>query len=164
MSKSLNNYIGICEPPGEMFGKLMSISDRLMGRYYEVLFGETPPAIHPMEAKKQLAFRVVEKFHSRTAAETVLIEFNFRFEKRDLDSVNLPEVGAANLGADIVSAVVVAYSEGFGVARSRSDARRLVEQGSVQWRGDKVYDPKAEIQFAEGGILRLDKTRAVRVR
>src|SRR3984893_13336481 len=55
MSKSLNNYVGICEPPKEMFGKLMSISDVLMDRYYELLFGEKVPVIHPMEAKKQLA-------------------------------------------------------------------------------------------------------------
>lgn len=164
MSKSLNNYVGICEPPGEMFGKLMSISDVLMARYYEVLFGETLPAIHPMEAKKHLASRVVEQFHDRTAAETALKEFNLRFEKRDLDSVDLPEVRSAKLGGDVVSAVVMAYSEGFGVNRSRSDARRLVEQGSVQWRGEKVTDPKAEVRFAEGGILRLDKTRAVRVK
>jgi len=163
MSKSLNNYVGICEAPGEMFGKLMSISDVLMARYYEVLFGETLPTIHPMEAKKQLASRVVEQFHSRIAAETALAEFNLRFEKRDLDSVDLPEVSAAKLGADIVSAIVAAYSEGFGLARSRSDARRLVEQGSIQWRREKVSDPKAQIEFAGGGILRLDKTHAVRV-
>jgi tyrosyl-tRNA synthetase len=163
MSKSLNNYVGICEPPGEMFGKLMSISDPVMARYYEVLFGETIPSVHPMEAKKQLASRVVEQFHGLTAASTSITEFNLRFEKRDLDSVNLPEVSAGKLGSDIVSAVAAAYSEGFGIAKSRSDARRLVEQGSIQWRGEKVYDPKAEIQFAKGGILRLDKTRAIRV-
>jgi tyrosyl-tRNA synthetase len=164
MSKSLNNYVGICEPPGEMFGKLMSISDALMSRYYEILFGEALPSIHPMEAKKQLAFRVVEQFHDRTAAETVLNEFNLRFEKRDLESVDLPEVSAAKLDGDIVSAVVKAYAEAFSVIRSRSDARRLVEQGSVQWRGEKVIDPKSVVQIAEGGILRLDKTRAVRVK
>ncbi len=164
MSKSLNNYVGISEAPGEMFGKLMSISDVLMARYYEVLFGEMLPTIHPMEAKKKLAYRVVELFHDSTAASTSLAEFNLRFEKRDLNSVDLPEVSALKLGADIVSAIVAAYSEGFGMTRSRSDARRLVEQGSIQWLGEKVSDPKAQIQFGGGGILRLDKTRAVRVR
>jgi tyrosyl-tRNA synthetase len=163
MSESLNNYVGISEPPAAMFGKLMSISDPLMARYYEVLFGETVPAIHPMEAKKRLASRVVEQFHSRTTAEAALNEFDLRFEKRDLDSVHLPEVSAGMLGGDIVAAVVRAYSEGFALARSRSDARRLVEQGSIQWRGEKVSDPKAQVQFADGGILRLDKTHAVRV-
>ena len=163
MSKSLNNYVGICEPPREMLGKLMSISDVLMVRYYEVLFGEKLPAIHPMEAKKQLAVRVVEQFHDRSAAREALEEFNLRFAKRDLESVDLPRVKAAELGDDLVSAVVAAFAKGFGVVKSRSEARRLVEQGSVQWRGEKIANSKAQISFAPGEILRLDKTRAVRL-
>jgi tyrosyl-tRNA synthetase len=163
MSKSLNNYVGICEPPREMLGKLMSISDVLMARYYEVLFGEKLPAIHPMEAKKQLAVRVVEQFHDRSAAQEALEEFNLRFAKRDLESVELPRVKAAELGDDLVSAVVAAFAKGFGVVKSRSEARRLVEQGSVQWRGEKIANSKAQISFAPGEILRLDKTRAVRL-
>ena len=142
----------------------MSISDALMARYYAILFGEALPSIHPMEAKKQLASRVVEQFHDRTAAEAALNEFNLRFEKRDLGSFELPEVSASKLGLEIVTAVVTTYSEGFTITKSRSDARRLVDQGSVQWRGEKVTDPKAQVQFAEGGVLRLDKTRAVRVK
>ncbi len=163
MSKSLNNYVGICESSKEMFGKLMSISDVLMVRYYEVLFGERLPAIHPMEAKKRLAARVVEQFHDRPAAEAALEEFNLRFAKRDLDSVELPTVRAADLGDDVVSATVTAYAKGFGIVRSRSEVRRLVEQGSVQWRGEKITNPKAQISFIPGEILRLDKTRAVRL-
>src|ERR1700726_1647241 len=100
MSKSLNYYVGICEAPTEMFGKLMSISDVLMGRYYEVLLGEKLPAIHPMEAKKELAFKIVEQFHDRLSAATALEEFNLRFAKRDLDSVELPKVRATELGGD----------------------------------------------------------------
>jgi tyrosyl-tRNA synthetase len=163
MSKSLNNYVGICEEPREMFGKLMSISDVLMARYYEVLFGEKLPSIHPMEAKKQLAARIVEQFHDRSAAQTALEGFNLRFTRRDLDSVELPKVKAVELGEDIVSAIVAAYWKGFGIAKSRSDARRLLEQGSVQWRGEKINNPKAQIRFTSGEILRLDKTRAVRL-
>ena len=64
MSKSLGNYVGVNEPPGEMFGKLMSISDELMARYYLLLLGEELPAIHPMEAKKQLASRIVARYHT----------------------------------------------------------------------------------------------------
>jgi tyrosyl-tRNA synthetase len=163
MSKSLNNYVGICEAPTEMFGKLMSISDVLMGRYYEVLLGQKLPAIHPMEAKKELAFKIVERFHGRLSAATALEEFNLRFAKRDLDSVDLPKVRATELGDDFVSAIVTAYAEGFGIVRSRSEARRLVEQGSVQWRGEKITNPKAKIRFTPGEILKLDKTRAVRL-
>jgi tyrosyl-tRNA synthetase len=163
MSKSLNNYVGICEEPKEMFGKLMSISDVLMGRYYEVLLGEKLPAIHPMEAKKELAFKIVEQFHNRPAAQTALEDFNLRFAKRDLDSVELPKVSVTELGDDLISAIVTAYSKGFGIVRSRSEARRLVEQGSVQWRGEKITNPKAQIRFNPGEILKLDKTRAVRL-
>jgi tyrosyl-tRNA synthetase len=163
MSKSLNNYVGICEAPKEMFGKLMSISDTLMTRYYDILFGEQSPVIHPMEAKKQLASRIVERFHNLAAAESALEEFNLRFGKRDLDSVELPKVSAAELGNDLVSAVVTAYSKGFGIARSRSEVRRLLAQGSVQWRGEKITSPNTPVSFAPGEILRLDKTRAVRL-
>jgi tyrosyl-tRNA synthetase len=163
MSKSLNNYVGISEAPREMFGKLMSISDELMARYYQVLLSEELPAVHPMEAKKRLAFRIVERFHDRSAAQASLEDFNLRFAKRDLDSAELPKVRVVELGEDIISAIVTAYSQGFGIIKSRSEARRLVEQGSVQWRGEKVTDPKVRISFTPGEVLKLDKTRAVRL-
>jgi tyrosyl-tRNA synthetase len=164
MSKSLGNYVGISEPPAEMVGKLMSISDALMSRYYSVLLNDDLPDIHPMEAKKQLAFRIVERFHDRAAAERALKDFDVRFTKRDLESVELPQVDISILGSDIVSAVVAAYAQGFKQVKSRSEARRLIEQGSVQWRGEKITDPKAAPSFQPGEVLRLDKTRAVRLR
>ena len=163
MSKSLGNYVGINEPPTEMFGKLMSISDQLMARYYNILLGEALPEIHPMNAKKELAFRIVERFHDRVAAKSAFDDFELRFARRDLAAAELPRVRWSELGEDIVSAVVAAYAQGFNLAKSRSDARRLVEQGSIHWRGEKVSDPKARIQFAPGEVLRLDKTHAVRV-
>src|SRR5215469_8840411 len=163
MSKSLGNYVGIDEPPAEMFGKLMSISDELMARYYKILFDERVPATHPMDAKKQLAYRIVEQFHDRGAARSALDDFEARFARRDLTAAELPKVRLGELGEDIISAVVAAYAQGFQVMKSRSEARRLVEQGSVQWRGEKVTDPKARIHFSPGEILRLDKTRAVRI-
>lgn len=163
MSKSLRNYVGISEPPRDMFGKLMSISDELMARYYEVLLCERQPPVHPMEAKKQLASRIVAQFYDRSAAQAALDDFNVRFAKRDLDSAELPSVRVVELGEDIISAIVTAYSQGFGISKSRSEARRLVEQGSVQWRGEKVTDPKTRISFIPGEVLKLDKTRAIRL-
>jgi tyrosyl-tRNA synthetase len=163
MSKSLGNYIGISEPPSDMFGKLMSISDDLMVHYYAILLAETPPDIHPMEAKKQLASRIVERFHDRSAADQALQDFELRFAKRDLGSIRLPEVPMTALGGDILSAVVAAYLLGFQITKSRSEARRLVEQGSVQWKSEKVTDPKARPLFAPGELLKLDKTRAIRI-
>ena len=164
MSKSLGNYVGITDPPTEMFGKLMSISDALMRHYYNLLLNEDLSDIHPMEAKKGLAFRIVERFHDRPAAQRALENFDTRFAKRDLESTELPQVDIYMLGSDIISAVVAAYAQGFKQTKSRSDVRRLVEQGSVQWRGEKITDPKASPSFQPGEVLRLDKTRAVRLR
>lgn len=162
MSKSLNNYVGVTEAPTEMFGKLMSISDALMARYYLLLLGQDPPALHPMEAKKELARRIVARYHTPEEAQAALEDFNTRFSKRDLESAELPVVPVTALGLDLLSAVVASYATAFQITKSRGEARRLVEQGSVQWRGEKVTDPKATPAFAPGDVLRLDKTRAVR--
>lgn len=163
MSKSLGNYVALNEVPGDMFGKLMSISDELMARYYQILLHETLPAnMHPMEAKKALARRITARFHDETAAARALEEFNTRFSARDLESAELPAYvpGAAR---DFVSLVVEAFAQCFKISRSRSDARRLIEGGSIQWRGEKVSDPKAVLAEDETGVLKLDKTRAVRI-
>lgn len=162
MSKSLGNYVGVNEPPGEMFGKLMSISDDLMKRYYELLLTEDVPAGHPMDAKKQLARRIVARYHGAEAGDKALEDFNTKFSKRDMDAAEWPKVALA-AGTDIVSLVVAAFEAGYEQKRSRGDARRLVEQGSVQLRGEKITDPKAIPAFSAGDVLRLDKTRAVRV-
>ncbi|HWB60924.1 MAG TPA: tyrosine--tRNA ligase [Chthoniobacteraceae bacterium] len=163
MSKSLGNYVGVSEPPGEMFGKLMSISDALMDRYYLLLLGQKTPQGHPMDAKKELARRIVERYHSTEAANAALEDFNLRFSKKDLEHADLQQVHLNGAAKDIVSAVVTAYAEGFKLTKSRGDARRLVEQGSVQLNGEKITDPKATPDFHSGDVLRLDKTRAVRV-
>lgn len=164
MSKSLGNYVGVSEPPEMIFGKLLSITDALMARYYELLLGESMPSdLHPMEAKKQFAARIVERYHSAEAAATARADFELRFSKKDLASADLAELPLAGLAPDIISTVVAAYAQCFQITKSRGDARRLVEQGSVQLRGEKVSDPKAEPDFANGDVLKLDKTRAVRL-
>jgi tyrosyl-tRNA synthetase len=164
MSKSLGNYIGLTEPASPMFGKVMSISDELMARYYQILFNETVPSGHPMEAKKTLASKIVARFHDQASARAALEEFDLRFAKRDLASTELPDVSLRDLGEDLVSAVVASYAQGFQITKSRAEARRLIEQGSVQWLGEKVTDPKAKLSFQSGGVLKLDKTRAVRLK
>lgn len=163
MSKSLGNYVGVTEAPSEMFGKLMSISDELMARYYLLLLGEDMPETHPMQAKKELARKIVARYHSEELAAAALEDFNTRFSKRDLQQAELPSVSINDLGADIVSAVVAAYQNGFQLTKSRGDARRLIEQGSVQLRSEKITDPKATPAYNAGDVMRLDKTRAVRL-
>ena len=162
MSKSLGNFIGINEPASEMFGKLMSISDELMARYYPLLLDRSlSKEAHPLEAKKQLAFEIVQTYHSASDAKKTLEEWNTRFSEKRLSDAELPQF--ASQDGDIVTAVVSAYSLAFGVTKSRADARRLIEQGSVQLDGKKIVDPKTTVRLQPGQVLRLDKTRAVRI-
>lgn len=163
MSKSYGNYVGVSEDPKTQFGKLMSISDETMATYYTLLLGESVPEGHPMDAKKNLARRIVERYHGAEAGNEALNDFNTRFSKRDLASADLPVVSFEGINPDIVSLVVHAYAQGFQITKSRGDARRLVEQGSVHLGDDKITDPKAAPALTAGSALKLDKTRAVRV-
>jgi tyrosyl-tRNA synthetase len=162
MSKSLGNYIGVSEPPADMFGKLMSISDRLMARYYELLLGKDVPSIHPMDAKKLLAMEIVERYHSVDDARAALNDFNTRFSKRDLAAADLPDLSLAGLDPDLLSIAEAGFKT-LGSPRTRGDIRRLIQQGSVQINGEKQLDFKATPCLKPGDILRLDKTRAVRI-
>ncbi len=163
MSKSLGNYVGVSEAPSEMFGKLMSISDELMARYYLLLLGEELPAIHPMEAKKQLARRIVARYHGEGAGAAALEDFNTKFSKGDIEHAEWPVLKLNGVEPDIVSVVVAAYASAYQITKSRGDARRLVEQGSIQWRDEKIIDPKAGPALQTGDVLKLDKKRAVRI-
>lgn len=162
MSKSLGNYVGLNESASEIFGKLMSISDELMARYYPLLLG-TPlnSAAHPLDAKKQLAAAIVERYHSREAAQKTLEDWNARFSEKRLSDADLPNLPAQT--SDLVSIVASAYATAFNITKSRGDVRRLIEQGSVQLDGEKIRAPKATIELRTGQVLRLDKTRAVRI-
>lgn len=164
MSKSLGNYVAFNESAQDMFGKLMSISDALMGRYYRILLKETLDAsAHPMEAKKSLAERIAARFHGRDAAAAARGEFERRFSKGNIEEADLPIFDPGAGPRQILDMAVAAYATCFGLAKSRSDVRRLIQGGSLQWRGEKISDPKAALP-EEAGILRLDKTRAVRVK
>ncbi|HEY2800151.1 MAG TPA: tyrosine--tRNA ligase [Chthoniobacterales bacterium] len=165
MSKSLGNYVGISESPDEIFGKLMSISDELMARYYPLLLlQELPRDLHPMAAKKQLAREMVATYHSAADGERAQDEWERRFSERRLDQVALPEFSPSIGDSNLISLVVAAYRDGFGLTRSRGDARRLLEQGSIQLDGEKIRDSQSTPTLAPGQVLRLDKTRAVRIK
>jgi tyrosyl-tRNA synthetase len=164
MSKSLGNYVALNESPTDMFGKLMSISDELMVRYYTMLLHEElSKDQHPMEAKKSLAQRITARFHTEEDAAAARTEFETRFSKKDLDQAHLPDFTPDGEAHDFVSLVVDAYARCFQLAKSRGDARRLIEGGSIQWNGEKVSDAKAVLSKGETGVLKLDKTRAVRI-
>jgi len=165
MSKSLGNFVAINESASDMFGKLMSISDELMARYYPLLVGKAPPAgAHPLDAKKQLAFEIVQTYHSTAIARQTLDQWDTRFSKRDLEHADLPMFSTTAPGKlDAVSLVSLVYREAFNLQKSRSEASRLIKQGSVELDGVKIRDPKAAISLEPGQILRLDKKHAVRI-
>ena len=163
MSKSLGNFVGVNEPPTDMFGKLMSISDKLMARYYEVLLGrELSKGADPFEAKKQLAFEIVQAYHSAEVAQRTLTDWNARFSEKRLDEAELPAIPA--IVDESVTVVAAAYAQAFALKKSRAEVSRLIKQGSVQIDGKKIVDPKSKISLRPGQILRLDKTHAVRIK
>ena len=166
MSKSLGNFVAVNEPASDMFGKLMSISDELMARYYELLLGRVPPAgMPPLDAKKQLAFEIVQTYYSSSAAQKTLDEWNTRFSKRDLEHADLPAFSLAEReGLAAVTLVSNAYREVFNLQKSHGEVSRLIKQGSVEINGIKIQDPKATITLKPGQILRLDRKHAVRIR
>jgi len=141
---------------------LMSISDDLMAKYYLLLLGrELPKDAHPLEAKKQLAFEIVQTYHSKNLAEKTLTDWNARFSEKRLESAELPPFKARN--AEAVEIVQSAFQEALNISKSRSEASRLIKQGSVQLDGKKIADPKTNLSLRVGQILRLDKTHAVRI-
>jgi tyrosyl-tRNA synthetase len=165
MSKSLGNYVAINESPSEMFGKLMSISDELMARYYELLLRRAAPRdVHPLEAKKELAFEIVQTYHSAEAAQRTLDEWNTRFSKRDLAQADLPAFSPTKTEElPAVTVVSDVYRKVFQLEKSHSEISRLIKQGSVEIDGTKIHDPKAKVALHPGQILRLDRKRAVRI-
>ncbi|NRB27099.1 MAG: tyrosine--tRNA ligase [Roseibacillus sp.] len=166
MSKSYDNYVGVSEPPNEMFGKLMSISDDLMDRYYLLLLGESRDKdLHPMEAKKQLAQRITTRFHSEQKGSGAREDWETRFSRRDLAGADLPELEAAGLPGDltVLHLAAHAYQVGFDQAKSNGELKKqFISTGAVQLNGEKLTDPNAPVEPQPGDILRLSKKHSVR--
>ena len=162
MSKSLGNYVALNDSPSQMFGKLMSISDELMVRYYLLLLSrELPKNKHPLEAKKELAAEIVATYHSRAAANKAEEEWTRRFSEKRLSETELPIL--ASQSNEVVTIVVKGFAV-HGITKSRAEASRLIKQGSIQLDGAKLRNPTEQITLSANQILRLDKTHAVRVR
>ena len=163
MSKSYGNYIGVGDAPDDMFGKAMSISDELMARYYELLLGEQLDAeIHPMEAKKQLAARLVGRYHSEEAGAAA--RENFETKSSDALNAEYPEFDPSLHGDGAITLAVAALQECFGEKRSGTQVRQLIQSGAIQINGDKISDPKAEIELRDGDVFRLGKKHSVRIK
>lgn len=165
MSKSAHNYVGVSEPPNEMFGKLMSISDDLMDRYYLLLLGSARDEIlHPMEAKKVLACRIVARYHSENEGKAAREDWETRFSKRDLNAADLPEMAAADLKGNLLQVVGLVFKEGFGLEKSNGELRKqFITTGAVQLDGEKLTDPMAGFRAEAGQVLRLSKKQSIRL-
>ena len=167
MSKSYGNYIGVSDPPQEMFGKLMSVSDELMDRYYLLLLGETrDPASHPMVAKKSLAEKLTARYHGPQAATAARADWDTRFSKKDLQAAELPALCLAEMPADptVLALTAHAFKTSFGIEKSNSELRKqFIVAGSVQLNGEKLTDPVAAVNPKPGDILKLSKKHAVRL-
>ncbi|OGV98142.1 MAG: tyrosine--tRNA ligase [Nitrospinae bacterium RIFCSPLOWO2_02_FULL_39_110] len=170
MSKSLNNYIGISEPPLEIFGKIMSISDDLMIRYYELLSDVSvddlkklkdemkDDSLNPMELKKRLAKEIVRRFHGEMAASESHREFERIFSQKELPE-DIPVVKLRWEGEEMWLPHIVASC----ISESTSEARRLIKQGAVSVNGVKIADIESKLKGDREYILRVGKRKFVRV-
>lgn len=165
MSKSYQNYVGVSEPPGEMFGKLMSTSDDLMDRYYLLLLGETrDESLHPMEAKKQLALKITTRYHSAEAAQKARDTWEARFSKRD-DSAGAVEFPHSRLPqeATVLQLAAFLYREVFNITKSNGELKKQsILPGAVQLNGDKLSEPGTLVAVTCGDVLRLSKKHSVK--
>jgi tyrosyl-tRNA synthetase len=166
MSKSLGNYIGIAEPAREIFGKLMSISDDLMWRYYDLLSFRSSAEIvrlreevsggrNPRDVKVLLAQEIVERFHGRQAANDALEEFEARFRRGALPD-DMPEVVLRGDGGGLVIVQVLKQA---GLTGSTSEAIRMIEQGGVRMNGDRVEDRGLVVRVGCRVVLQVGKRR-----
>jgi tyrosyl-tRNA synthetase len=174
MSKSLGNYIGITEPPREIYGKIMSISDQLMFRYYELLSDHDPRtvqedalridtgAVHPRDLKMALAREIVSRFYHQQAAEQAEREFQRIFQTGGLpDEIHAPLVRLSSQdGAHIWIVPLLVQA---GLAASNSEARRLIQQGAVRVNGERVGDVNARLAVSEQYLLQVGRRRFARL-
>lgn len=165
MSKSYGNYVGVSDAPQDMFGKLMSVSDTLMVRYYQLLLGETLEAsVHPMEAKKALAEKITSRYHGAEAGKEARATWDARFSQRDIGA-GAADLALAELPAElnVLSLTAHSFKAAFGVEKSNGELRKqYITTGSVQLNGGKLTDPNAPVSVAAGDVLKLSKKHAVR--
>lgn len=160
MSKSLGNYIGITEPPSEVFGKIMSISDVLMIRYYDLLTNvpiDDVKSMHPMDAKKQLGRILVERFYSKEDSIKAQEMFESQFSQKQIPQDIKTKTFTVKT-ADIVKIITES-----GLAPSNSDAKRLIKQGGVKVDGETVKDEKLIIDISTEKVIQVGKRNFVRV-
>ena len=170
MSKSLGNYIGITEPPKEIFGKAMSVSDELMWKYYSLVLGCPEEEVvtlrrkvesgerHPRQVKDELAQQLVARFYDDEEARNASEGFAKVFAQNELPN-EMPEIQLADLETDNGRMGLLTLLVQCALAGSNSEARRLIQQGGVRIDEEKITDPKAQISPKSGMILQVGKRR-----
>jgi tyrosyl-tRNA synthetase len=165
MSKSLGNYIGINEKPDDIYGKVMSLSDDLMWRYFELLTRVSPDEIahlragHPMDAKKRLASIVTEQYAGAAAASSAAERFaRVHQERTTPEAIEERRLSSRDARLPLVGAL-----RGAGMATSNSEARRLLEQGAVEIDGQRVFAVDAELVAGKTYVIRVGKRRFCRI-
>jgi len=171
MSKSLGNYVGISEPPQEMFGKLMSISDELMWRYIDLLSFEAPASIaqwkreveqgaNPRDVKVRFAKEIVARFHGKAAADAAEADFESRFRRGETPE-EMPET-TLHAGADGLP-VSQALKQA-GLVPSTTEAQRAIEQGGVKIDGERISDRALKLKPGTTVVIQVGKRKFARVR
>jgi len=170
MSKSLNNYIGIADAADDMFGKIMSISDDLMWRYYELLSFKPMVEIeqwhkacdegeNPRNYKVALAQEIIERFHNATAAAKALENFEARFKRGQIPD----DIEEVSLHANEEGLAIANILKEAGLTKSTSDAMRMIKQGAVKIDGEKVSDPKLIIPVATQHVYQVGKRKFAKI-
>jgi tyrosyl-tRNA synthetase len=170
MSKSLGNYVGINEPPAEIFGKLMSVSDELMWRYIELLSFDPPEKIqgrkqavkqggNPRDVKFDFAQEIVARFHGKNAAQLAASGFTARFSRNETPD-DVPDVTVDSKGAALPLPQVLKQA---GLTASTSEAVRMIEQGGVKVNGEKVSDKSLKLARGERCVVQVGKRKFARI-
>jgi tyrosyl-tRNA synthetase len=170
MSKSLGNYIGIHEPPDEMFGKIMSVSDELMWRYFELLSFESEETIaawrrevvegaNPRDIKFRLARELVARFHDRAKAAKAQEDFIARFQKGQLPEDISEKTLRTAAGTMAISTVL----KEAGLTKTTSEARRMLQQGAVRLDGERITDIALELSAGASHVIQVGKRRVARI-
>ena len=171
MSKSLGNYIGIEDAPKDMFGKIMSISDELMWRYFDLLSFKSNAEItqlrqemsegkNPRDVKFVLGLELVERFHGKAAADDALAGFKNQFQKGAVPD-DIPELSIETENGEIGLALLLKNA---GLCVSTSDAMRMVKQNAVSINGEKVADPKQQIKAGTSAVFQVGKRKFAKIK
>ena len=173
MSKSLGNYVGINEPPDQIFGKLMSVSDELMWRYIELLSFQPLDVIdqwkaeiargrNPMEIKIGFAKEIVARFHDEAAAEKAHADFQARFKQGEVPEA-MPEYTIDTIKMYAVPPLLTQILKQVGLTASTSEAMRMIDQGGVRLNGEKVSDKGLVLSKGQRFVLQVGKRKFARV-